>query len=206
MPKQAYFNKLFGIYAPAYPIISSYFNRSRRRIIEDLELRLKELDKPSILLVGAGDGIDIPHFRKRTCITYLDASKRMYQKAKHKFGNRKNTLFSHVDFLHYDSLEKYDAICIHFCLSVTPAPLKILEKAVLLLKDKGLLSIIDISSPKKGNLSKVANAITKWTMFDLKLDVQKSMRELKTNYRLIQKSELQESNLFASFLYARNHE
>lgn len=202
MPSQSYFNQLFTLYAPLYPWVSRLFKHSRKKQIDSIVHHSKS-ESLRVLLVGGGDGVDIPYFPQTTQIVYLDASKGMVSKAKRKYGKRSHITFVHEDINVFQEVQKFDAVCLHFCLSVTSNPESMLKKAVASMKLNGLLSIMDTSNNKLNKSNRWVNALTKWSMFDLNTNIDHLIERAELNVQLMEKNVLSELRLFNAFLYKR---
>ena len=153
--------------------------------------------------LAGGDGVDIPYFPKNAQIVYLDAAKGMVNKAKRKFGKRPKITFIHEDINQYKEETKFDAVCLHFCLSVTSNPESMLKNAADLIKESGVLSIIDASDNKLKKTNRWVNTFTKWSMFDLNTNIERLIDRTELNLQLVEKNVLSEVKLFNSFIYKR---
>lgn len=201
MPDQKYFNRLFSLYAPAYPFISRLFNKSRKSQIEMVN-SFSNTDDRDVLLIGGGDGSDIPLFSLQQKITYLDSSKGMFNRARQKFGCLPNLFFIFDDILSFYPNKYYDLVCLHFCLSSTSNPSQVVSKAVKLLKPGGVLSIMDVSRPNNGFWIKWTNFIWSRTISNFNLDIKRM--SLNTECELVVEQPLQETKIYSSFIFKKN--
>lgn len=206
MVRQSYLNRLFSIYAPIYFLVGGRFNKSRKLQAEQIqclaqenELRLKK-----ILIVGGGDGVDIPFYLQTFQeIIVLDASIGMVKKMKAKYDSNPKIIFYHADASkELPFTEMFDAVLIHFCLSITSSPEAILQNVIPKMNQNAILSIIDVKQPVSKVLLFLCNWFTKYTMFNLRFDEQSltKISELKITHG----ARLKELPLFGSSLYLKN--
>ena len=150
-----------------------------------------------VLLIGGGDGVDVPYFPETTEIVYLDAAKGMVKRAKKSYGKRQGIAFIN------ENEKEFDAVCLHFCLSVTEKPLEMLQKACDLIKGNGVLSILDVSKVSLNASNRWINMLTKRSMFDLTMDMEKLVKQLNIKLSLIEEDSLSELKYFRSYLYKK---
>lgn len=156
-----------------------------------------------VLLIGGGDGVDVPYFPETTEIVYLDAAKGMVKRAKRSYGKRQGIAFINENIIHYQTEKKFDAVCLHFCLSVTEKPLEMLQKACDLVKGNGVLSVLDVSKVRLNASNRWINMLTKRSMFDLTMDMEKLVKQLNIKLSLIEEDSLSELKYFRSYLYKK---
>jgi len=201
-----YFQRLFSLYAPLYPLVSHVFFKSRATQIENINqfFSADKAETKKVLLVGGGDGLDIQFFTQTMDITYLDNAKGMFDKAQHNFKNRENTHFVLADFNDYalNVKSQFDAICLHFCLASTHKPRLMMKGACKLLKSGGVLSVMDVVISKQYFFSKTLNFVTKHTMFNIFNDIERDFSE-QNDLTLVYKKPLVESKFFNAYLYEK---
>lgn len=187
-------------------MVSRLFYKSRASQIKFLNkfFSSNKISNCKILLVGGGDGLDIQFFDKSFEITYLDSAKGMVNKAKSKFKLRKNTHFILSDFIRYTEIteNKFDIICLHFCLASTSNTQLMLEKACGMLKSRGLLSILDVATAQKNIFSNTLNLFTKNTMFNIFNNIEKLCAK-QNSLSLVYKKPLVESIKFNAYMYEK---
>ena len=78
-----------------------------------------------------------------------------------------------------------------------------LKNAADLIKESGVLSIIDASDNKLKKTNRWVNTFTKWSMFDLNTNIERLIDRTELNLQLVEKNVLSEVKLFNSFIYKR---
>lgn len=179
------------------------FNGSRKLQAHDIleKLEANSHRKKAILFVGAGNGVDVPYYLPSfENITILDSSHKMIEKAKKKIGLKSNLHFVVSDFLSWRDASQaaFDVIVLHFCLSMTTDPKAVLHRCATLLEAGGILSIMDNAKPQKKSLFGI-NGITKFTMFDMSLDLDEL--DESTGLQKIFEYPLEELSLFKRVAY-----
>jgi len=202
LPTQKYFNQLFSLYAPLYPLVSRVFNKSRKKQVNRI-YHFTQSHEIKVLLIGGGDGVDLPFFNNKSSLVYLDAAEKMVQHGQKKYGHYAHIKFVHADILNFRSEAQFDVVCLHFCLSVTANPQEMIQSAVKLLKPNGYISVIDVADHPKNRMRSTVNKLTRLSMFDLQLNIARLITKEGLNLQLLESERLAEMRLFSSYMYEK---
>lgn len=106
---------------------------------------LNQKNNLSILEIGSGTGSLIKNLENNHSYTGIDGSKKMIQIAKQKYPS---TNFQNINYEDFETNQQFDAIVIHYTLSVVQDPEYLLIKASEWLKPNGKIYIVNhFSSP-----------------------------------------------------------
>ncbi|MBV6648001.1 MAG: class I SAM-dependent methyltransferase [Cyclobacteriaceae bacterium] len=138
----------------------------------------------NVLVLGGGTGRLLASLPMASRVTYLDLSSKMLFKAKKR--NKSHVTFIQMDFLQWESTEKFDVIICPFFLDVFPEEdlSKALEKIKVLLDTGGQLIATDFRNNGRAFsriLLSVMHAFFRWTV------AMKSRKLLDINFRIMEK-------------------
>ncbi len=162
-------NKIrYTFYTPIYDMLASILNRSRKKIIESLEIK----EGSKILIIGAGTGLDLDFIPAHCQVTATDITPSMIKKIKQKYGSEKWALQALVmdgqqlDFQN----EQFDYVFLHLILAVIPDPYACIGEAERVLKSGGTISVFDkfiTDGHKVSGFRKLANFFTNLLFSDI---------------------------------------
>jgi len=141
----------YTLYAPGYDSIARVFEKSRRRSIESLEVKSGD----SILIVGAGTGLDLEFLPGNCKITATDLTPSMVDRIKKRSIDLKlpvQALVMDGQKLDFQK-EFFDKVILHLILAVLPDPYACISEASRVLKQGGTMVIFDKFVPKGRKLS-----------------------------------------------------
>ncbi len=151
----------YSLYAPFYDLIGSVFNKARRRSIQLLNLESGE----TLLLVGAGTGIDIQFLPEDVHITAIDITPAMVK----QIGTRARRLNRQVEARIMDGHaldfpdETFDVVVLHLIVAVIPDPYACVSEVARVLKPNGRVAIFDKFLPDGDDIRlgrKIANIVS----------------------------------------------
>ena len=151
----------YTLYSPIYDAIATVFAPKRALSIAQLELK----PDASILIIGAGTGLDLPFLKDYSNITATDLTPAMLQILKRRAKN----LEMEVEALVMDGQnlkfqnDTFDAVILHLILAVMPDPYQCIKEVERVLKPEGQVVIFDKFLPndqKAGLFRKGLNLLT----------------------------------------------
>ncbi len=151
----------YALYAPFYDLTVRAFTTTRSRSIALLGLKPGE----SVLLVGAGTGIDLPAIPEQIQITAVDITLKMVDRIRQRaelLGRTVHTAVMDGQALDLPN-EQFDAVILHLILAVIPDPIACIKEAIRVLKPGGRIVIFDKFLQKNQRPSLVrqlANGVT----------------------------------------------
>jgi len=136
----------YRLWAPVYDLVTSGFNRPRQRAIELLQLRPGE----SILLAGAGTGLDLDFLPPHLQITAVDLTPAMIARLEKRAARLGLPVTARVmDAQRLDFPDgAFDAVLFHLILAVVPDPVLCLREAARVLKPGGRAVVLDKFLPQ----------------------------------------------------------
>lgn len=158
----------YTLYAPVYDSIAGYFNESRKKSIDSLNV--KEGDK--VLIVGAGTGLDLEFLPQNCEIFATDITPSMIDelKKRNKTINRQvHALIMDGQVLDFEN-NTFDCVILHLILAVIPDPIACIKETERVLKHNGQIVIFDKFVRKDKKIStkrKIANVITNFLFSDI---------------------------------------
>jgi phosphatidylethanolamine/phosphatidyl-N-methylethanolamine N-methyltransferase len=131
----------YTLYAPIYDWTAQILEASRKRSIASLN----STKGKTILIVGAGTGMDLNYIPKGTKITATDITRSMVNRIE-----KRNLKLKHeLEAIQMDGQnlkfpdESFDIVILHLILSVIPDPIKTLKEAERVLKSDGQIAVYD---------------------------------------------------------------
>lgn len=155
-------NKIrYSLYRPVYDIIEGYFRKKRAVSIESLPMKSGD----TVLILGAGTGLDLPFFPKDVNITAIDITPSMVKACEQKgaaLGLNIKTEVMDGSNLTFEN-DSFDFVILHLILAVIPDPVGCISETERVLKPGGVCTIMDkfVSPGKKaGPIRKLINLFT----------------------------------------------
>lgn len=132
----------YTFYLPIYDLIADrIFRKHRRRSLELMQARPDD----SILIVGAGTGLDLPYLQGYTHITANDITPGMITKLKVRAKKLGIPVDAHVmdgQQLSYPD-NSFDAVILHLIIAVIPDPVACIREVERVLKPGGTVMVFD---------------------------------------------------------------
>ncbi len=188
----------YTLYAPGYDSIARVFEKSRKRSIESLEVNRGD----SVLIVGAGTGLDLEFLPGNCDITATDITPSMVDRIKKRsleLDLPVNALVMDGQKLDFQD-ESFDKVILHLILAVLPDPFACINEAVRVMKRGGTMVIFDKFVPKGRKLSlrrRIVNIFANLLASDITRDLESILQnsgltvisdegaDWKGNFRLI---------------------
>jgi len=131
----------YTLYTPVYDRVARYFNASRQRSIEGLEIQPHQ----KVLIVGAGTGLDLEFLPADCHVVAIDLTPAMVARIRKR--QQQSKLFVEAIVMNGQSLEfadsTFDIVILHLILAVIPDPVACLKEAERVLKPSGKISVFD---------------------------------------------------------------
>ncbi len=162
----------YSLYRPVYDIIEGYFRQKRAASIESLAIKSGD----SVLILGAGTGLDLPYLPKDVDITAIDITPSMVKACRQKgevLGLNITTEVMDGSNLSFEN-DCFDFVILHLILAVIPNPVGCIKETERVLKPGGVCSIMDkfvAPGKKAGLLRKLINVITEMIATSIDRDV-----------------------------------
>jgi phosphatidylethanolamine/phosphatidyl-N-methylethanolamine N-methyltransferase len=141
----------YTAYAPAYDFAASVLEASRKRAIEQLNVRSGQ----TVLIVGAGTGLDLEYLPFGCHITTTDITPSMVRRILKRNERLKHNLVAEVGDGHHTGYpdNSFDVVVLHLILAVIPNPVQAICEAERVVKPGGLISVYDKFVPKNRKAS-----------------------------------------------------
>jgi ubiquinone/menaquinone biosynthesis C-methylase UbiE len=133
----------YTAWAPAYDrlVHAMGFDRLRQRSIEQLQLEPGE----SVLIVGAGTGLDLPHLPPGVRVAAVDVTPAMLHRLRRRAaacGLEVDARVMDARSLQFDT-GAFDAVILHLILAVMPEPARGLRETARVLRPGGRVAVFD---------------------------------------------------------------
>lgn len=151
----------YSLYRPVYDILEGYFRKKRTVSIESLPMKSGD----TVLILGAGTGLDLPFFPKDVHITAIDITPSMVKACEQKgtaLGLNIKTEVMDGSNLTFES-DSFNFVILHLILAVIPDPVGCIAETERVLKPGGVCTIMDkfvAPGKKAGVLRKLLNFFT----------------------------------------------
>lgn len=162
-------NKIrYSIYAPFYDLIGNIFNDSRKRSIDNLDI--KNGDK--VLLLGAGTGIDLAFLPENCTVYATDITEAMVKRIRKKALGIKvdvKPLVMDGQNLEFPD-EHFDKVILHLILAVIPDPHACIKEVDRVTKTGGGIAVFDkflTGSNPPGVTRRFLNRVTRLLFSDI---------------------------------------
>lgn len=162
----------YSLYRPVYDIIEGYFRKKRAVSIESLPMKSGD----TVLILGAGTGLDLPFFPKDVHITAIDITPSMVKACQQRGEVLGLNIKSEVmdgSNLTFES-DSFDFVILHLILAVIPDPVGCISETERVLKPGGVCTIMDkfvAPGKKAGILRKLLNFFTELVATSIDRDV-----------------------------------
>ncbi len=146
----------YTLYLPFYDLMVRSFDHLRKRSIGRLDIK----DGDSVLIVGAGTGLDLKHFPAGAKVTATDITpgmiSRLDQKAK-LLGLEVHSMVMDGHALEFEDAS-FDHVLLHLIIAVIPDPYKCIKEVERVLMPGGTVAVFDkfIQQGKKPSLPRRA--------------------------------------------------
>ena len=149
---------IYKLWAPIYDkVMGPFAGEARRHAIELLNLRVGE----SVLLLGVGTGLDLPHIQAGVKVTGIDLSPAMLRKAQDK-ANGRNVSLLEMDAQAPDFPDdSFDVVVLNLILSVVPDGAVAFREAWRVLRPGGRAVIFDKFASEGGQISVLRRGVGK---------------------------------------------
>jgi phosphatidylethanolamine/phosphatidyl-N-methylethanolamine N-methyltransferase len=160
----------YTVWAPAYDAVvgAAGFNTARRLSID----RLRLASGNSVLIVGAGTGLDLDFLPSTVHVTAIDVTPAMLKHLERRAAGTGRSVTARImdarQLAFPDS--SFDAVVMHLILAVMPEPERGLREAVRVLKPGGRIAVFDkfLRDEERPSLKRrLLNAIAKPLFSDL---------------------------------------
>jgi len=149
---------IYKLWAPIYDkVMGPFAGKARRHAIELLNLRVGE----SVLLLGVGTGLDLPHIQAGVKVTGIDLSPAMLRKAQDKANGRNVALLEmNAQALDFPD-DSFDVVVLNLILSVVPNGAVAFREAWRVLRPGGRAVIFDKFASEDGRISALRRGVGK---------------------------------------------
>jgi phosphatidylethanolamine/phosphatidyl-N-methylethanolamine N-methyltransferase len=150
---------IYKLWAPIYDkVMGPFAGKARRQAIELLNLRVGE----SVLLLGVGTGLDLPHIQAGMKVTGIDLSPAMLRKAQDKANGRNDVSLLEMNAQALDFPDdSFDVVVLNLILSVVPDGAVAFREAWRVLRPRGRAVIFDKFASEDGRISALRRGIGK---------------------------------------------
>jgi len=157
----------YTLYTPIYDLVAGIFGAHRKRSIDQLQLRAGE----SVLLVGAGTGLDLKYLPKNITLTATDITPAMLSLLQLRARKRPEVKVQQMDGqqLRYADAS-FDAVVLHLILAVIPDPVACLKEVERVLKPQGRIVVFDkflAENQQASTTRKILGALTSLLFSDI---------------------------------------
>lgn len=159
----------YTFYLPVYDLIAGkVFEKYRKRSINLLQAKLTD----SILLCGAGTGLDLEFLKNYKNLTAIDITPGMITKLKERAQHFRVPVNAQVmdgQKLTFDD-SSFDAVLLHLILAVIPDPVACIKEAERVLKPGGTVMVFDKFLPdgqQPSLLRRIANKFASTLFSDI---------------------------------------
>jgi phosphatidylethanolamine/phosphatidyl-N-methylethanolamine N-methyltransferase len=186
--------RVYSNYAAYYDLFfDEVLKPGRKEAVRALEI----VPGQSVLEVGIGTGLSLPHYPERCFITGIDISEDMLKQAKEKANKNGG---SHVAlhkmdaaFLSFEN-GSFDRVLVPYLISVVPDPYKVVSEIVRVCKTGGLIVFVNHfqnSNPVIALLEKCLSPVSRFVGFRLDLPM-----ESVTDHYSLRVERMEKVNLF----------
>lgn len=181
-------NKLrYTVYAPVYDFIAEYFNQSRKKSVDLLEIKSSD----RVLIIGAGTGLDLKYMPVGCEVTATDITPSMVERIKKRNIGLQHTLTATImdgQALAFAD-NSFDKIILHLILAVIPNPVACLKEAERVLKPGGQIAVFDKFVHKQTKVSYSRRFVNLFSNF-LFTDITRDFESMLTHTNLIVLSDI----------------
>lgn len=197
-------NKIrYTVYTPIYDLVAGNFGQSRKKSID----ALGDLSHKSILIVGAGTGLDLEFLPSDCEITATDITPAMVKQIKKR--NEKLKLNVQTAVMDGQALEfpdkSFDRVILHLILAVIPDPKRCIKESERVLKQGGQIAVFDKfirKDTKVSFLRKILNIFTNLMFSDITRDIHALVHE--TELTLLEERDADFYGNFRILKYQKN--
>lgn len=163
-----WYRHLYALWAPFYDVLVSVLEDKRRQSLKLANIQENE----SILILGAGTGLDLPYLPRASRPKAVDICpammKRLTSRAERLGMDVDAQIMDGQNLLYED--ETFDVVILHFVLAVIPDPQKAVQEAIRVTKPGGRLVILNkfLDDDRKPSVAlKAANAVARLVATDI---------------------------------------
>ncbi|MBC7865444.1 MAG: class I SAM-dependent methyltransferase [Bacteroidia bacterium] len=125
-----------------YPLVDVFLSPQKRKLVKTIN----QLPAGNVLEIGIGTGSHIAHYKKHS-VTGIDVSDRSIEKAKCRKANTETKLLVMDGELLLFTDSTFDVVVICHVIAVTNDPEKMLRESLRVLKNGGMLFILNHETP-----------------------------------------------------------
>jgi phosphatidylethanolamine/phosphatidyl-N-methylethanolamine N-methyltransferase len=182
----SYVKKLYSFWSIIYdPILDKIFKFDRKIVIEELKL----FPPDEIIEIGVGTGLNLSYYPSYVYVTGIDFSEPMLNKAKNRKRSNINLHLSENENLEFKD-NYFDKGLATFVIRMHKDPNKILKELQRIIKNEGLLVIVDTFKSSNNNFN-ITNFFTEILGWGENHELDKMINN--TNWEIVERKKLGKS-------------
>ncbi len=164
----------YHLWAPVYDLVARTLARAREDAMTGLGVGAEE----SVLIVGAGTGLDLPLLPASARVTATDLTPAMLSRARRRAPDRR---FVQTDAQHLGFRDACaDVVILHFIVTVVQDPAACLREAARVTRPGGRISVLDKFVPDDERPSlprRAVNVLARAAFSDVTVDLGAALRD-----------------------------
>lgn len=132
----------YTLFAPLYNLPGKYFDESRKKNIEFLDIQPTD----HVCVIGGGTGLDVKYLPTYTKGVVVEVSPYLVRKMTRKFGSSYPNLkfeIGNAEHLLFEN-NSFNKVVVHLVLAVTDCPKKIVETVNRITVSSGKIAVFDV--------------------------------------------------------------